>query len=327
LDDFYTGTGVAAITIEGVSDAELARHIIVEDCIITGSSGGDNQGIYIQLAENALVDNCTVSGRSFFSGIGFGNVSNLRCSNCSVFGGYISVGTAAPYTTPINSAVIENCSIVTFANIGIQVAAGPLPVPVSNVVITDCVISGAPYGIYLLAGAGDVNGNLKNILIQRCDFLDNAVGIFLYPPVPTATLSNVVIKDCLFVGGNRSNSFGLQIGGGSFEQLNNVVVTRCVSQNITNGFYDETVGTSRIFDHCIIQDAQTAFRSTSSYCQVINCCAETMQQNGFVGNNMLALANSSLNAQLSGFVGVSASLVKSGAAAASNATYWNNVAL
>jgi hypothetical protein len=326
LDDFYTGTGVAAITIQGVSDAQLARHIIVEDCIITGSLIGDSQGISIQLAENALVDNCKVSGPVFSSSIGFGNVSSLRCSNCSVIGGSISIGNSTPFTTPTNSAVIENCMILSYGGIAIGVIAGPLPVLISNVAIKDCVISGAGTGVYLLAGFGGLEGDLKNILIQGCDFLDNSVGIFLYPPAPTATLNNVIIKDCLFAGGSGS-SIGVQMAGGSSEQANNVVVTRCVTQNIHEGFHDGTIGSSRIFDHCIMQDAVTGLSSTSSYCQVINCCAETMQQNGFVGSsNFLALANSSQNALLGGFVGVPASLVKSGAVAASNAEYWNNVA-
>ena len=107
LDDFYTGTGVAAIVIQGLSAAQLARHIIVEDCIITGSSGGDSGGITIQVAENALVDNCKVTGAKS-SSIFFNSVSNLRCSNCSIAGagGGIFIENRT-FAIPVNAALIE----------------------------------------------------------------------------------------------------------------------------------------------------------------------------------------------------------------------------
>ena len=186
---------------------------------------------------------------------------------------------------------------------------------------------GVTDGIFLLAGVGDLNGNINNVSIERCTYLGNtdvgeAIGIVA--STGSAAVSNVVVKDCIL--GNISGGlvYGLIFGGSSEGALSNIVVTRCVSQGFSDGFYIDVTGKSVIFDHCTAQncgDGFFNFVSTTS-CQIINCCTEGCSV-GFE-NPSLALANSSFG-DGAGFAGVPASLVKSGAAAVSNATYWNNV--
>ncbi len=330
LDDSVIGGGSAAITIQGVSDAHLARHVIVEDCIITGTLSflGDNNGIIIQRAANALVDNCKLSGGGGGdNAIEFNNVSNLRCSNCSLVNTAGIFVTTFVSSTPVDSALIENCIIMDASNnTGIRITAGPLPVSVNNVVIRDCVISKPSFGILLQAGSAGLSGNVNNVSIQRCDILDPAgPGILIFTSNAGVLVKNVTVRDCVFTGIGNPGSYGLEIGpGGETPSPSNVVATGCTGQNLATAFFDQTVSSPIIMDHCIAQNCLVGFFITSTHTQIINCCSERNRDLGFA-NPTLALANSSF-ADGTAFAGVPASLIKSGAVAASNATYWNNVA-
>jgi len=326
LDDSVIGGGSAGITIQGVSDAHLARHVIVEDCIITGTRSflADSNGIIIQRATNALVDNCNLSGGGGGdNGIFFNNVSNLRCSNSSLVNSAGIFVTTFVSSTPVESALIENCIITSNqSNTGIRIAAGPLPVPINNVVIRDCVISQPSFGILLQAAT---SGNLNNVSIHRCDILDSAgPGILVFTNNAGVLVNNVAVRDCVFVGSGGAGSYGVEVGpGGGTPSPSNVVVTGCTGQKLGITVFDQTLSSPIIVDHCIAQDCLSGFFITSTHVQIINCCSERNRDFGF-SNPTLALANSSF-ADGTGFSGVPASLIKTGAAAVSNATYWNNV--
>jgi hypothetical protein len=137
-------------------------------------------------------------------------------------------------------------------------------------------------------------------------------------------VNNVVVRDCTFTGKAKiGTGFGLEIGAGvGAPNPSNVVATRCSGQNINAAFYNQTLGSPIILDHCIGQNCLTGFFNTSTHCQIINCCSEGNTV-GFAAPT-LALANSSFG-DGAGFSGVPASLIKTGAVATSNATYWSNV--
>jgi hypothetical protein len=149
-------------------------------------------------------------------------------------------------------------------------------------------------------------------------------GIAVFTASPSVLVNNVVVRDCTFTGkGKIGTGFGLEIGAGvGAPNPSNVVATRCSGQNINAAFYNQTLGSPIILDHCIGQNCLTGFFNTSTHCQIINCCSEGNTV-GFAAPT-LALANSSFGDGV-GFAGVDPILTKTGAAAVSNATYWNNV--
>jgi hypothetical protein len=214
--------------------------------------------------------------------------------------------------TNANFAVIESCNVFSLAGIFAIEAVGS-----NNVLITDCIVSNnaSSYGIV-------ASGN--NIVVQRCFSSNNGQDGYLISPGTSAGIKNVVIKDC--VAGK--NNLGYDIQSASVQ---NVIFTNCLAQGSAGDGFVSGAGSNLgvvLFDHCAAQDnaVGTGFHMLNTFTvQFNNCCTER-NAFGYIGGNCY-LANSSFRDGVAFVAGAPVSMIKTGALAISNATYWNNVAL
>jgi parallel beta-helix repeat protein len=180
-------------------------------------------------------------------------------------GSYLNGLQSLVYTTTlINLATIENCSINSTANQGIQFQGG-----ITNLLLSNINFSGGSYGMRYLSNASNINITMNDISITNV----TTQGIQLNGNIMNFTLNNFMINvsagsqatifglnygfNMTFSNGIIYGYNGIDLGGGNNYIINNINITsanRCL-------YADKPINDS-VFTNINCQSNSTALRLT-----------------------------------------------------------------
>jgi hypothetical protein len=326
ISEFRSGK-TGGISFQGVSVTRPAEHLVVQDCVFTGTSPIAN-GVLIQNVQDVIVQNCIMQGGGSGShGVGIFGYGQALVSNCYIQNlTGITNGMALFGAFRNGVTTVSNCFVDSVGRVGIEVTSSGGTESLS-VNIIDCIVHNSRNWGILVAEA-NAGGTRQGINIKRCQATNCGSPGFgiIQGNVGSILIEKIVIEDCISQD-NNGDGFAISVRNAPSTSTRTIVFRNCVAQrnrpgndgvSVTyrgDGFGIGTGSTDvgRIFDvileNCIAQGNFRdgfSFASTTSNVVATNCFSMNNVRNGFTlsGSNNFTIGCMATG-NVTDFVGVS----------------------